>query len=65
MDTHPALHDEPIYLDYNATTPVDPAVVTAMQPYLDTWFGNPSSAPTATPPPPRKHWLPPEARWPR
>jgi cysteine desulfurase len=44
MDTHPALHDEPIYLDYNATTPVDPAVVTAMQPYLYTWFGNPSSA---------------------
>jgi cysteine desulfurase len=44
MDTHPALHGEPIYLDYNATTPVDPAVVTAMQPYLDTWFGNPSSA---------------------
>jgi Aminotransferase class-V len=44
MTTHPALHGEPIYLDYNATTPVDPAVVTAMQPYLDTRFGNPSSA---------------------
>lgn len=35
---------KPIYLDYNATTPVDPAVVTAMRPYLDTHFGNPSSA---------------------
>jgi len=44
MRTHPALHGEPIYLDYNATTPVDPAVVTAMQPHLDTRFGNPSSA---------------------
>jgi cysteine desulfurase len=44
MSMHPALNGEPIYLDYNATTPVDPAVVTAMLPYLDTWFGNPSSA---------------------
>ena len=35
---------EPIYLDYNATTPVDPAVVGAMLPYLRTHFGNPSSA---------------------
>lgn len=34
----------PIYLDYNATTPPDPAVVTAMLPYLDTHFGNPSSS---------------------
>ncbi|NNE68738.1 MAG: cysteine desulfurase [Rhodothermales bacterium] len=33
----------PIYLDYNATTPVDPAVVAAMVPYLGTHFGNPSS----------------------
>jgi cysteine desulfurase len=38
-----ATHSGPIYLDYNATTPVDPAVVAAMQPYLDTIFGNPSS----------------------
>ena len=35
---------EPIYLDYNATTPLDPAVVEAMRPYLDTHFGNPSSS---------------------
>jgi cysteine desulfurase len=35
---------EPIYLDYNATTPVDPAVLDAMLPYLRDDFGNPSSA---------------------
>jgi len=34
---------EPIYLDYNATTPLDPAVVDAMEPYLREHFGNPSS----------------------
>jgi cysteine desulfurase len=32
-----------IYLDYNASTPVDPAVAAAMRPYLDEAFGNPSS----------------------
>lgn len=34
---------KPIYLDYNATTPVDPRVVAVMQPYIDYFFGNPSS----------------------
>jgi cysteine desulfurase len=34
----------PIYLDYNATTPLDPAVVEAMLPYLHDRFGNPSSS---------------------
>jgi cysteine desulfurase len=34
----------PIYLDYNATTPIDPAVVDAMLPYLREHYGNPSSA---------------------
>jgi len=32
-----------IYLDHNATTPVDPAVAAAMQPFLVEFFGNPSS----------------------
>jgi len=44
MSTHPGLDGEPVYLDYNATTPIDPAVVAAMRPYLATGFGNPSSA---------------------
>jgi cysteine desulfurase len=34
----------PVYLDYNATTPIDPAVVEAMLPFLRNQFGNPSSA---------------------
>lgn len=34
----------PIYLDYNATTPLDREVVEAMLPYLETHFGNPSSS---------------------
>lgn len=33
-----------IYLDFNATTPADKEVVEAMQPYLDQYFGNPSSS---------------------
>lgn len=33
----------PIYLDYNATTPLDPAVLAAMRPYLESHYGNPSS----------------------
>jgi cysteine desulfurase len=35
---------EPIYLDYNATTPLDPEVLEAMLPYLCDHFGNPSSS---------------------
>ena len=34
----------PIYLDYNATTPVAPEVADAIVPYLREHFGNPSSA---------------------
>ena len=32
-----------IYLDYNATTPIDPRVLEEMMPYLSENYGNPSS----------------------
>lgn len=35
---------KPIYLDYNATTPIDLQVIKSMQPYLKKYFGNPSSS---------------------
>jgi cysteine desulfurase NifS/selenium donor protein len=38
------VNGRPIYLDYNATTPVDPAVAEAMLPFLYEHFGNPSSS---------------------
>jgi cysteine desulfurase len=37
-------HDQPIYLDYNATTPLLPDVLDAMLPFLRQHFGNPSSS---------------------
>lgn len=41
-----------IYLDYNASTPIDPMVAAAMRPYLEDHYGNPSSG----------HWAATEAR---
>lgn len=41
-----SLHDEsgpPVYLDYSATTPVDPRVAAMMIPYITEHFGNPAS----------------------
>ena len=40
----------PIYLDYNASTPIDPAVAAAMRPFLEVAFGNPSSGHWASTP---------------
>ena len=33
----------PVYLDYSATTPVDPRVAAKMIPWLTEHFGNPAS----------------------
>jgi cysteine desulfurase len=46
MDPTKAKHNltKPIYLDYNATTPHAPEVINAMRPYLEEYFGNPSSS---------------------
>ncbi len=38
------MEKERIYLDYNATTPLDPEVIASMKPFLNDYFGNPSSA---------------------
>lgn len=35
---------KPIYLDYNATTPIDPRVAEVILPYIHKHFGNPSSS---------------------
>lgn len=35
---------DPIYLDYNATTPIDPQVAEVMLPFIQRHFGNPSSS---------------------
>lgn len=43
MNIPAGLHDNPIYLDYNATTAIDPRVAEACRPYLTEHFGTPSS----------------------
>lgn len=43
MTVPSGLIEAPIYLDHNATTPVDPRVLDACLPYLAQHFGNPSS----------------------
>ena len=40
----------PIYLDYNASTPIDPAVAAVMRPLLEEGYGNPSSGHWASAP---------------
>ncbi|NLN69997.1 MAG: cysteine desulfurase [Chloroflexi bacterium] len=35
---------QPIYLDYNATTPLSAGVIAAMRPFLEEYFGNSSSS---------------------
>lgn len=41
---NPLQSNNGIYLDYNATTPLDPRVFAAMEPYFKLHFGNPASA---------------------
>ena len=43
MNSPVSHHSFPVYLDYAATTPVDPRVAAAMIPYLTEKFGNQSS----------------------
>ena len=44
MRSYPPGLMKPIYLDYNATTPIDPEVAEAMLPFVRQHFGNPSSS---------------------
>lgn len=42
--TNKRMANKPIYLDYNATTPLHEEVVKTMMPFLTEHFGNPSSS---------------------
>lgn len=43
--THaPVISAAGVYLDYNATTPLDPEIYKLMEPYFKEFFGNPASA---------------------
>jgi cysteine desulfurase len=44
VNVRDGLREGPIYLDYNATTPVEPQVIDACVPFLADYFGNPSSS---------------------
>jgi cysteine desulfurase len=43
MDMSDVSGERPIYLDYQATTPLDPRVLVVMEPYFGPLFGNPHS----------------------
>ncbi len=43
QELHEQHHREPIYLDYSATTPVDPRVAAKMIPFITEHYGNPAS----------------------
>jgi cysteine desulfurase len=43
QEDQPASADNPVYFDYQATTPTDPRVLEAMLPYFSETFGNPHS----------------------
>lgn len=43
LQADPVRAIDPVYLDHNATTPLDPTVLRAMLPYFTETFGNPAS----------------------